>query len=165
MPERTGTIRMLDGEANLVLTRTFAMPASRVWRWMTDSDRLSQWIGHWEGDPASGEVAFFMTAEGEVVEPERYQIRECDPPRRFAGDTSLGEGAWHLWFEITEHDGAATLTFGQRLNPGEDVGSIGPGWEYYLDRMAAAAAGEAVDGVAWDAYFPALQGEYQALME
>ena len=56
------------------------------------------------------------------------------------------------------------LTFGQRLNPGEDVGSIGPGWEYYLDRLVAAHAGLDPADVRWDDYFPALQAEYERLV-
>jgi len=63
------------------------------------------------------------------------------------------------------HDDAAgtTLTFGQRLNPGEEVGSIGPGWEYYLDRLVAAHDGKDVATVVWDDYYPALKDAYQAL--
>ena len=41
-----------------------------------------------------------MTAEDEEAAPEEYTILECDPPRRFAGDTSQGSGSWHLWFEL-----------------------------------------------------------------
>jgi len=160
----TGTIEKIDDAPNLVLRRRFDAPARDVWRWLTESDRLEGWIGRWEGDPASGHVTFFMTAEGEEAEPEEYTILECDPPRRFAGDTSQGAGAWHLWFELAEEAGTTTLTFGQRLNPGEDVGSIGPGWEYYLDRLAAAREGRDVDGVAWDEYFPAMQPAYEQLV-
>ena len=84
----TGTVTDIDGHPNLVLTRTFAAPAARVWRELTESARLERWIGRWEGDPKSGHVAFFMTAEDEEAPPEEYTILECDPPRRFAGDTS-----------------------------------------------------------------------------
>jgi uncharacterized protein YndB with AHSA1/START domain len=160
----TGTVTAIDDEPNLVLTRTFAASASRVWRELTDSALLERWIGRWEGDPASGQVDFFMTAEGQDVEAERYTILECDPPRRFAGDTSQGAGNWHLWFELDEQSGTTTLTFGQRLNPGEDVGSIGPGWEYYLDRLVAVHEGRDAATVDWDEYFPALQPEYERLV-
>lgn len=160
---RTGTVTTIDGQPNLVLTRTFGSPAEAVWQTFTDSDRLRAWIGHWEGDPTTGHVSFFMTAEAEDPEPEQYTIVECDRPRRFAGDTSQGSGAWHLWFELDETAGVTTLTFGQRLNPGEDVGSIGPGWEYYLDRAEAAHEGRDASAVVWDDYYPALRDEYAAL--
>ena len=97
----TGTVTDIDGAPNLVLTRTFAAPAAEVWRELTESERLERWIGRWEGDPKSGRVVFFMTAEGEEPIPEEYTILECDPPRRFAGDTSAGTGSW-LWLSVTQ---------------------------------------------------------------
>ncbi len=160
----TGTVTDIDGAPNLVLTRTFAAPAAEVWRELTESDRLERWIGSWEGDPRSGRVVFFMTAEGEEPIPEEYTILECDPPRRFAGDTSAGTGSWHLWFELIDKGEATLLVFGQRLNPGEDVGSIGPGWEYYLDRLIAVHKGRDAGTVAWDRYYPAMQAAYQSLV-
>lgn len=163
-PVATGSLRKIEGAPHLVLTRTFAAGADEVWRELTDSDRLERWIGRWEGDPSTGGVDFFMTAEGDDVEAERYTILECDRPRRFAGDTSQAAGAWHLWFELDEQDGVTTLTFGQRLGATDDIGSIGPGWEYYLDRLVAAHAGTPVDAVEWDAYFPALQPAYERLV-
>lgn len=160
MVEQTGIVAEIAGEQHLVLTRAFEVAPRELWRWLTESERLSRWIGHWEGDPATGQVDFYMTAEGEVVDPEHYQITECDPPRRFAGDTSQGEGAWHLWFEIAEKSGGAILRFGQRLEHGEDVGSIGPGWEYYLDRLAAVIVDRNADSVVWEDYFPVLSAGY-----
>lgn len=161
----SGRMVEIDGQRHLVLTRQFTAPATEVWRALTESDRLEAWIGRWEGDPASGQVTFFMTAEGDdpEPEPEEYTILECDPPRRFAGNTAQAGGAWHLWFELADDGGDTALTFGQRLNPGEDVGSIGPGWEYYLDRLVAVMAGRDAATVAWDDYYPALKGGYEAL--
>ena len=160
----TGAVLDIGGAPNLVLRRTFAARAPEIWRELTASPRLERWIGRWEGDPKSGRVSFFMTAEGEDVPAEEYTILECDPPRRFAGDTSASSGAWHLWFELAEADGATTLTFGQRLNPGEDVGSIGPGWEYYLDRLVAVHEGRDAATVAWEDYYPAMQPAYERLV-
>ena len=163
--ERTGDVVSIDGHPNLVLTRRFAAGADDVWRELTESERLERWIGRCEGDPSSGHVSFFMTAESADAEAEEYTILECDPPRRFAGDTSQGAGAWHLWFELSESDDAGTtLRFGQRLNPTDDVGSIGPGWEYYLDRLVAAHEGRDASTVSWDDYFPALQPDYERLV-
>ena len=161
----TGTVTKIDGHPHLVILRRFHATADEVWRELTESERLERGIGRWEGDPKTGHVTFFMTAEGQEPEPEEYTILECDRPHRFAGDTSQGEGSWHLWFELAEETpGDTVLTFGQRLNPGEDVGSIGPGWEYYLDRLVAAQAGLDADDVQWDDYFPALQPEYERLV-
>ena len=159
----TGTITMIDGAANLVLQRQFVASVEDVWASMTAPSRLSQWIGHWEGDPASGQVDFFMTAEAADATASPYTIVECDKPRRFAGDTSVGTDSWHLWFELAEADGVTTLTFGQRFDGGEDIGSIGPGWEYYLDRLVAARAGEPVEAIDFNDYYPSQSEHYTAL--
>jgi uncharacterized protein YndB with AHSA1/START domain len=160
---RTGDVVTIDGEPNLVITRSFGSPAESVWQTMTDPHRLRDWIGYWEGDPTTGHVSFFMTAENDEPEPQRYTILECDRPRRFAGVTGDEGGGWHLWFELDEVAGVTTLTFGQRLKPGEDLGSIGPGWEYYLDRAEEAHEGRDAAAVVWADYYPALRDEYAAL--
>jgi uncharacterized protein YndB with AHSA1/START domain len=165
MTDITGNVCDIDGKPNLVILRRFHASADEVWRELTDSARLERWIGRWEGDPASGHVTFYMTAEDPDAAGEEYTILECDRPRRFAGDTSAGSGAWHLWFELApDEHGDTVLTFGQRLGPEDEVGSIGPGWEYYLDRLVAVQAGVDVRSVKWDDYFPALQPGYERLI-
>ncbi|GAA1975421.1 SRPBCC domain-containing protein [Microbacterium pumilum] len=160
----TGTVTDIGGAPNLVLTRTFAAPAADVWRELTESSRLERWIGRWEGNPKSGHIAFFMTAEDEDAAPEEYTILECDPPRRFAGDTSAATGSWHLWFELVPKGEVTMLIFGQRLNPEDEVGSIGPGWEYYLDRLLAAQRGLNPATVTWGDYYPAMEPAYERLV-
>ena len=55
--------------------------------------------------------------------------------------------------------------FGQRLNPEDEVGSIGPGWEYYLDRLMAAHRGpDAGHRRRGSDYFPAMQPAYERLV-
>lgn len=165
MTHITGTVTKIDGEPNLVILRRFAATAADVWRELTDSARLERWIGRWEGDPTSGHVTFFMTSEGQDAPPADFTIVECDAPRRYAGHLPPESGGWHLWVELVEEAPADTvLTFGQRLAPGEDIGSIGPGWEYYLDRLVASHAGVDAATVVWDDYFPALQPAYEELV-
>ncbi len=54
-----------------------------------------------------------------------------------------------------------TLTFGQRVKDGFDAASIGPGWDYYLDRLIAARAG--ADLPVWDTYYPEFAPHYREL--
>ena len=91
-PIRTGNLVSIDGEPNLVITRSFGSPAEAVWQTLIDTHWLRQWIGYWEGDPTTGHVSFFMTAESDDPEPQRYTIVECDRPRRFAGDRRRAGG-------------------------------------------------------------------------
>jgi uncharacterized protein YndB with AHSA1/START domain len=154
---------LVDGPRGpeLQLTRRFPDTAEQVWAAMTESEQLERWIGRWEGDPRTGRVTFFMTAEGDV-EPEEYRILECDPPHRFSGTTRVGPQTWHLRFELNSDDGVTTLLFAQLIDD-EDLGSVGPGWEYYLDRLERVLDdGDAAD-IDWDDYYPALREYYSEL--
>ncbi|MBD8079723.1 metalloregulator ArsR/SmtB family transcription factor [Cellulosimicrobium arenosum] len=146
----------------LVVTRTFRAPVEDVWASLTEPGRLARWIGRWTGDPSTGHVSFRMTAEGEDVEPEEYTITRCDPPFRFAADTATGDETWHIGFDLAEAEGVTTLTFRQLLAPGDDARSVGPGWEYYLDRLVAAREGRDPADLRWEDYPAALGDHYGA---
>lgn len=158
----TGRIEHEGGRPRLVITRTFAAPIEDVWAAVTEPGRLERWIGTFTGDPASGVVAFRMTAEGEDATADDLEIRECDPPRTLRVSTH-GEYAWSLDLELVEADGVTTLAFSQ---PGIDpaqAGSVGPGWEYYLDRLVAAETGGDVAEIDFDRdYYPAMEEHYRA---
>lgn len=164
----TGRRETRDEHDVLVLERQFRAPIEDVWAACTDPRHMERWIGTWHGDPARGSIAFRMTAEGEDVPEEVYLIEECDPPRRFAvrsRDTAPftedGSGErvhWALRLELTETDGVTTLTFEQAVADGslgsDMAANVGPGWDYYLDRLVAALDGADVQAVAWKDYEP-----------
>ncbi|MCH8571957.1 SRPBCC family protein [Nesterenkonia sp. AY15] len=161
-PAATGTLGVGPHGSELQLQRRFAEPLETIWAAMTDSAQLVKWIGRWEGDPASGKVTFLMTAEGEDAPPEECEILDCSPPRSLTVQTSVGPAVWHLRFELSHQDGITTLLFAQRI--GDDpLGSIGPGWEYYLDRLSAVLGGADPAGVEWNDYYPGLSAPYEAL--
>jgi uncharacterized protein YndB with AHSA1/START domain len=155
-----------DGAGHLVFHRTFAAPVDDVWAACIEPERMGRWIGTWSGDPASGEVAFRMTAEGEDVPEEVYLVEVCEPPRRlvvrsrdaaaFSEDGSGPRIAWQHVLELDEADGVTTLTFTQVVPDGpvggDMVASVGPGWDYYLDRLAAALAGADPGAIAFEPY-------------
>lgn len=155
--------RVADGPLGreIQLTRQFRAPIHAVWAAMTESERLERWIGRWEGGPRTGRVDFYMTAESEDPPAEEYRIEVCEPPHRFAGTTAVGDDQWRLRFELSEQAGVTTLLFAQAVV--EDIGDVGPGWEYYLDRLVAALAGGDVAAVQWDAYFPTMKAYYDGL--
>lgn len=162
----TGRREERDGTPLLVIERELRAPLEDVWAACTDPVRMERWIGTWSGDPASGVVSFRMTAEGEDVPAEEMDVLACEPPRRFAVrgrepqpfsvDGSGQKAYWQMELELTEADGVTSVRFVQVLEPGalgvEMVTSVGPGWEYYLDRLAATFAGDAVETVEWDRY-------------
>ena len=100
-----------DGRLRLVISRQFRSPIDDVWASVTEPERLARWIGTFTGDPASGRVAFRMTAEGDA--------------------------------------------------PAE-AESVGPGWEYYLDRLVEAETGGDVTAIDFERdYFPAMAAHYR----
>jgi uncharacterized protein YndB with AHSA1/START domain len=162
LPKPTGRVESRDGVPVLVLTREFTAPIEDVWAAVTEPDRLARWIGRWEGDPTAGSVRFQMLFEdghsGEVME-----IRRCDPPRALHLTGHQGDEVWHLDLDLTHADGVTTLTFTQPGISAEQVPDIGPGWEYYLDRLVDAETGGDPAGrdFARD-YHPAMAGYYRA---
>ncbi len=149
----------------MVIERTFRAPAADVWAAVTEPDRLERWIGTWTGDPASGSVLFRMTAEAEDAAPEVFTIHECDPPRRLVVlSTPPGSDAvWHVEVDLSESAGATTLVFRQPVPDADLATSVGPGWEYYLDRLVAAQTGRDVDSLDFDLYLQGMSAHYTAL--
>lgn len=152
-----------DGERRtLVLTREFRAPIESVWAAVTEPERLARWIGKVSGDPASGRVSFWMTAEGDDVPEEEMEIRECVPPHTLKLTARWGENVWHLELALEEANGVTTLTFVQPDLDLDDAESVGPGWEFYLDRLVAAETGGHVASVDFDRdYYPAMAEYYR----
>jgi uncharacterized protein YndB with AHSA1/START domain len=154
----------------VVFTRTFRAPVEDVWAAITEPDRLARWIGRWTGDPAEGTVRFEMLFEGDGAEPEEYTIDACDAPTRLKLTSHMAydehtPATWHLELDLAEADGVTTLTFAQSMDDPAMAGNVGPGWDYYLDRLVAAEAGADPAGIDFADYYPALSGHYRALYD
>ena len=130
-----------DDGTTLALTRRYGSPIEDVWASITESDRLARWFGTWTGDPSTGSVMVTMNAEAEAVPASRYQIRTCQPPRVLAVSAIDDAGTWNLRADLSESEGVTTLVFRhERIDP-EQIGSVGVGWEWYLDRLTAVVEG------------------------
>jgi uncharacterized protein YndB with AHSA1/START domain len=164
-PITTGRRAVRDGHDSVVFDRTFRAPIESVWAAVTESDRLERWIGTWTGDPASGAVLFRMNAEGDEVKPETFTIDACDAPHRLALTSQVvGENSvWHFVLELTEAGGTTTLTFSQSVPDAEMAAGVGPGWEFYLDRLVAAETGGDVAALDFTDYHPAQSEHYRAM--
>jgi uncharacterized protein YndB with AHSA1/START domain len=160
-PTPTGRIETRDGVQRLVLERSFRAPIDDVWAAVTEPERLSRWIGTWTGDPATRRVEFRMTFE-EGTGSEDVEIRECDPPRRLAVTTHSDGQSWHLELDLSEQAGVTTLVFTQPGVDPAEAENVGPGWEYYLDRLVAAeTGGDPADADFERDYYPAMQEHYR----
>lgn len=162
MPDATGTVATGENGPELVLQRVYDLPITTVWEHLTTYDLLATWIGRWETEQGTGRLLFFMTAESEEPEPQECLVRDCSPPHRLVVDVRTPSGTWHLSLSIQTTPHGTVLTFAQRLGA-DDLSSIGPGWEYYLDRLSAVLGGESASDIAWDDYYPALAEHYAAM--
>ncbi|MCS5722895.1 SRPBCC domain-containing protein [Herbiconiux sp. CPCC 203407] len=155
----------------LVFNRDFAATPAEVWAALTEPALLERWIGTLSGDPLAGTVVFRMTAEGEDVPEEPVTITDCAPRERLALQLGVGDGAadpWRLEIDLAAHDAGTgpvgtTLTFAQLLTDPSGVGDIAPGWEYYLDRLAAVLRGADVEAVRFEHYHPGQSEHYRAM--
>lgn len=157
----TGT-RTDDGALRLL--RVFPIEQHQLWNYLTQSQGTAGWIGPWSGEPERGSVQLTMTAEQEGPAMD-IRVLECDPSlHRLVVESGQEPELWHLELEVRPDPEGSLLEF--RM-PGIDpaqAGSIGPGWEYYLDRLLALAAGRDPEALAFDPdYYPALSSFYELL--
>ena len=62
--------------------------------------------------------------------------------------------------DLSSRTEAKKITFTHELAPSDDPSIIGPGWEYYMQRLLVHLEGGDVDSVKWDDYYPALAPAY-----
>lgn len=149
----TGTRELRDGDEYLVLTRTFAAPVEDLWAAITESERLGRWFCTWTGDPDTGPVDVTWAFEdGMPVEP--YAVDECHPPHHLRVHNVHDDPAqvWTLDARLSEEGGRTVLTFAQVLTGAPPVTDVGPGWEYYLDRLADSLRTGTVSDLRWSDY-------------
>lgn len=160
----TATGRLDDGD--LVLRRRFSATIDDVWDSITISERLARWFGTWTGDPATGTVMVTMNAEPEEYPAIAYDIEVCEPPRLLIVHSVDDYGTWHLRVEITEDGDDTVLELRQiRIDPSM-ARDVGPGWEWYLDRLVAAVADEQPPGIdAFEQRYMAMSDEYGTMVD
>lgn len=157
----TGRLVKTARGRDLVLTRSFRAPIDDVWASITESERTARWFGPWTGETGPGKTIQVTTAFEEGAEPSDVVIEACEPPRKLVLSLASPEGSWLIEVELTERDGTTELAFTHHLDEAADAGSVGPGWEYYLDKLAAARVG--APQPEWDDYYPAQKDYYERL--
>ena len=145
-------VRTAEGR-DLVIVRTFRAPIQDVWASITESERTARWFGSWTGEPGPGRKIQVKMGFEAGAEPTDVTILACEAPRHLELRTHSEYGEWHLEARLEESAGVTTLTFVHHLEDGLNVGDVGPGWEYYLDMLAASRDGRPLPE--WGDYHPA----------
>jgi uncharacterized protein YndB with AHSA1/START domain len=151
----TGKLVRTATGSDLILTRSFRASAEDVWASVTEPERTARWFGPWKGDAAPGRTIQVQMAFEDEAPWTDMHIDACDPPRRLAMSATDGSGTWRFELLLSETNGSTRLEFVQHLDTEEQVGEVGPGWEYYLDMLVAARDGSPRPD--FDAYYPAMK--------
>lgn len=157
-PHPTGFLRRGDSGTQLVIERSFNADIEDVWISVTDPASLARWIGPWEGDAGPGKSVRFQMAFEQDAPWCDATIEACDPPHRLVVTLNDPGGAWKLELSLSRRGQSTVLTFVQHEVDPASAGDIGPGWEYYLDRLVAARSGAALPEFA--AYYPGQKQHY-----
>jgi uncharacterized protein YndB with AHSA1/START domain len=159
-PVPTGRLTATDHGRDLVLTRTFPAPIADVWASITESERTARWFASWSGAAGPGKTIRYRLAFEDDAPDADMTIDACEPPRHLAVSTVDEYGTWRLEAWLREIDGTTELTFVHHLDDEASAGEVGPGWEYYLDRLVASRDGTPPPD--FDDYFPAQKAYYEA---
>ncbi|MEE2033390.1 SRPBCC family protein [Rhodococcus chondri] len=160
-PTPTGILRTTRSGIDLELTRVFRAPIDDVWASVTEADRTAKWFGKWEGEGRPGKTIRVQMGFEEGAPWSVMVIESCEAPRHLAVSMSDSAGDWHLEMTLDESDDVTTLVLVQHRVSADGIGDIGPGWEYYLDMLAASRDGDALPS--FDDYYPAQKEYYEQL--
>ena len=151
-------VRTADGY-ELILSRTFRAPIADVWASVTESERTARWFGAWKGDAAPGRMIKVQMGFEDQAPWLDKRIDACEPPRRLA--LSNEDGGMRIELLLSHANGLTELQLVHHLDTTEEIGGYGPGWEYYLDMLAAARDNLATPD--FDDYYPAMKPYYDSL--
>lgn len=160
-PKPTGTVFATATGSVLTLARSFDAPAEDVWASVTEPDRLGRWFGSWTGDAGPGQTVTLTMSAEEGAPTAQVLIVDCVPTRHLAVQMVDASGTWDLELHLAEAGGRTTLELTHHLAADAAVGEVGPGWEYYLDRLVASRNGDPMPD--FDSYYPALKRHYEPL--
>lgn len=148
----------------LELRREFTESPSTLWRYLADSEYLALWYGSWQGDPERGVVDVVLLAE-DGAPTEQVQILHCDSrTRQLTVRLGTDATAWQLELGVEAAGAGSRLVFQMAALDRQLAGSVGPGWDYYLDRLVAAVSGADPASVEFEpGYYPALSRYYEEL--
>ena len=157
-PPNGRLVQTADGN-QLVVSRTFRAPIEDVWASVTEPDRTARWFGTWHGHAAPGRMIKVQMGFEDQAPWLDKRIDACDPPRRLALSNESGDMRIELL--LSHSAGETELRLVHHLDPTDEIGAYGAGWEYYLD-MLVAARGDLPTPL-FDDYYPAMKAYYEAL--
>jgi uncharacterized protein YndB with AHSA1/START domain len=149
-----GTYDTIENRPALRFERRLNHPVEKVWRAITEPERLKAWFPSAVSGPVEAGAELTFTFEGHDVPPMHGTVTEHEPPRRLA----FYWGDDHLRFELEPQGESTVLRFTCLLDAENKAARDAAGWHSCLDRLEAALAGE---DAAEDEPWRALYAEYE----
>jgi len=156
---RFGSVDRTGDGVVIRFERRLPYPIERVWRALTESSEVSQWLAGMDGEATAG-ATLHMRFGPEDIEVD-WRVLRAEPPHVLEiVDAGLAGTASTLRWELAPDGAGCRLVFTQRI-PGEADGfGTCTGWHIHLDLLEAMLRGEAVTyKVPHD---DALEAEYRA---
>ncbi|PQZ95863.1 hypothetical protein CQ018_00765 [Arthrobacter sp. MYb227] len=160
MAQAYGHIEELESGLRVVVERTLPYSVEEIWAAFTTPAGLKKWIGILRGSQASANLSFAMVDQGKEANPATVNIHRCRAPYDLSLSTESEYGNWHLGIQLSRRGEESSLKFFHDLGASDDPRNIGPGWEYYMERVILALGNKSVDALVWDDFYPALAGHY-----
>lgn len=151
-----GTVTNFDGNATVRFARRIDASRDVVWRSLTSSDELSEWLAPAElVAEVGGQVLIDFGPDQKVS----GKVAVCEPARLIEYSwTFTGEPDSVVRFELAPDRDGTSLILEHRLLPPDQAAGYGAGWHAYLDILGARlSGGEPVD---WDERFSEVMGKY-----
>jgi uncharacterized protein YndB with AHSA1/START domain len=152
--ERSGAIAMNETKS-IVVERLIPHPADKIWRALTSSELIAEWLMQNDFAPVAGHGFTFRAAPV----PGWSGVTNCvvldvDPPRRLAyswGDGSESDSGLQTvvtWTLVPEGDGATRVRMehsGFRTQDERGYVGMGGGWPRILERLERVVAERGTD--------------------
>lgn len=135
-----GTIKRVGNRFEARIERTLEHDQEAVWRMLTDSSLLPQWLAPGDLSLSKGGAAKLNFPEsGTNVESV---VTEVDPPQLIEYSwSSPGEPDRPLRWEAVGVQGGTRLSLTLTIPDSEDIARTCAGWEAHLEMFAAAMEG------------------------
>ncbi|MDN3519850.1 SRPBCC family protein [Aquisalimonas lutea] len=133
-------IRSGDSGFEVVLSRWLDADRTAVWRMLTESDRLKDWLAPGAIEPhLGGSVSLDFSVSGTAIDSV---VRAVEPHALLEYSWSSGaEPVRPLRWELADEDGGTRLHLTLRFPGDEDAAKTAAGWDAHLEMLTAAAAG------------------------
>ncbi len=136
-----GTYERNGDHIDVRFERHYPRPPEKVWRALTDPERLADWMGASRVEPYVG-GKFETMLDG--LRPMKGRVLVWDPPKALELQWSNGHAPDStVRYELAPEGDGTRVILTHRHMPYATSALMLPGWHAYFDRLAQVLAGEA----------------------